>query len=162
MSQHWHEAAAALRSLARELERTKDDLRRVESVYNFAKLSAERDSLAQEVERLKTEHINAEMAHGALHAIHELLDDGGVPRGTFADDHVRNLVAMYNQRGMRIRELEAECAAIRAKTIEECAQEIQEEFDRPDMADAIRALATEATEAVQGSEKLDQKSRPSV
>jgi Helix-turn-helix domain len=51
---------------------------------------------AQEIERLKLEKLDAEMARGALQAIHELLDSGGVPRGTFADDHVRNLVAMYN------------------------------------------------------------------
>ena len=147
-----HKAAAALRSQAQELERTKDDLRRVQSVYDFANLSAERDSLAQEVEklrnqsaldrtisgaslkrireleaeveRLKTERINAEMAHGALHAIHDLLDDWGIPRGTFADDHVRNLVAMYNQRGLRIRELEAELGSLKAKTIEECKKAI--------------------------------------
>jgi hypothetical protein len=62
----------------------------------IAELEAERDAQAQEIERLKLENLDAEMAHGALHAIHELLDSGGVPRGTFADDHVRNLVAMYN------------------------------------------------------------------
>lgn len=41
--------------------------------------------------------IDAEMAIGSLHAIHNLLDDGGIPRGTFADDHVRNLVALYEE-----------------------------------------------------------------
>lgn len=49
---------------------------------------------------------DGEMAAGALDAIHALLDDGGIPRGTFADDHVRNLVVLYNQRGARIEELE--------------------------------------------------------
>lgn len=46
-----------------------------------------------------------EMARGALDSIHALLDDGGIPRGTFADDHVRNLVALYNQRGDEIKKL---------------------------------------------------------
>ena len=112
------DAAAALRSLAQELERTKDDLRRVQSVYDFAKLSAERDSLAQEVERLS--------------CTNDAMEQG-------------------------IRELEAERDAIRAKTIEECAMATLTTTPK-----AIRALATEATEAGQESEKLDQKSRPSV
>jgi hypothetical protein len=56
---------------------------------------------------LESRIVNASMAEGALAAIHELLDSGGIPRGTFADDHVRNLVALYNQRGDRIAELEA-------------------------------------------------------
>jgi hypothetical protein len=46
------------------------------------------------------QHINEcsrEMAGGALFEIHRLLDTGGIPRGTFADDHVRNLVALHNQ-----------------------------------------------------------------
>ena len=47
-----------------------------------------------------------ELAQGALDAIHALLDEGGIPRGTFADDHVRNLVVLYNQRGDHIAELE--------------------------------------------------------
>lgn len=42
------------------------------------------------------EHDPAELARGALDAIHRLLDSGGIPRGTFADDHVRNLVCFYN------------------------------------------------------------------
>ena len=50
--------------------------------------------------------INEEMASCALASIQVLLDDGGIPRGTFADDQVRNLVALYNQRGARILELE--------------------------------------------------------
>lgn len=49
--------------------------------------------------------IDAEMASGALISIHELLDNGGIPRGTFADDQVRNLVALYNQRGDEIERL---------------------------------------------------------
>lgn len=49
--------------------------------------------------------IDYEMAEGALRAIHDLLDDGGIPRGTFADDQVRNLVALYNQRGDEIARL---------------------------------------------------------
>ena len=53
------------------------------------------------------------MAEGALSAIKALLDDGGIPRGTFADDQVRNLVALYNQRGDAINRLEAQCAAMR-------------------------------------------------
>lgn len=48
-------------------------------------------------EEWRTKCCNDDMAQDALQAIHELLDSGGVPRGTFADDHVRNLVAMYNQ-----------------------------------------------------------------
>lgn len=42
---------------------------------------------------------DGELARGALHAIHEFLDHNGVPRGTFADDHVKNLGFMYAQRG---------------------------------------------------------------
>ena len=56
--------------------------------------------------------IDAEMAIGSLQAIHNLLDDGGIPRGTFADDHVRNLVALYNQRGDEIERLREALAAI--------------------------------------------------
>jgi hypothetical protein len=39
------------------------------------------------------------LAEGALRSIQQLLDDGNIPRGTFADEQVQNLVAMYNQRG---------------------------------------------------------------
>lgn len=53
------------------------------------------------------------MAAGALAAIHALLDDGGIPRGTFADDHVRNLVALYNQRGAELDRLRAALDHIR-------------------------------------------------
>lgn len=49
--------------------------------------------------------VNEEMAEGALRAIQELLDKGDIPRGTFADDQVRNLVAFYNRRGLEIDEL---------------------------------------------------------
>ena len=48
-----------------------------------------------------------DMAHGALAAIQELLDQGGIPRGTFADEQVQNLVALYNQRGDEIDRLRA-------------------------------------------------------
>jgi hypothetical protein len=48
------------------------------------------------------DRITAEMADGALDAIQKLLDEGNVPRGTFPDDQVRNLVAMYNRRGDEI------------------------------------------------------------
>lgn len=51
------------------------------------------------------QQVNAEMAEGALDAIQRLLDDGGIPRGAFADDQVGNLVALYNQRGDIIRSL---------------------------------------------------------
>lgn len=126
------DAAAALRSLAQELERTKDDLRRVQSVYDFAALTAERDALAQEVERLKERNSSK---IGAIECL-------------------KNEVERANK---RIRELEAGRDAIRAKTIEECAMATLTTTPK-----AIRALATEATEAGQESEKLDQKSRPSV
>lgn len=56
----------------------------------MARLTAERDEARMEV-------VAAEMAFGCLHSIQELLDSGGVPRGTFADDQVRNLVAMFNK-----------------------------------------------------------------
>jgi hypothetical protein len=103
-----------------------------------------------------------ELAAGALESIHELLDYGGVPRGTFADDHVRNLVAMFNQmkdraekaeaerdasRQTRSAILERECDATRAATIERCALLAEgaqfaaldaETGDR--IAEAIRAL----------------------
>lgn len=45
----------------------------------------------------EVDQINEEMACGALEAIHRLLDNGGIPRGTFADDQVRNLIAIYNK-----------------------------------------------------------------
>ena len=48
-----------------------------------------------------------EMALGALDAIQKLLDDGRIPRGTFADEQVQNLVALYNQRGDEIERLHA-------------------------------------------------------
>lgn len=47
------------------------------------------------------------MAGGALDAVHDLLDQMDVPRGTFADDHVRNLIVMYNCKCAEIRKLEA-------------------------------------------------------
>lgn len=47
------------------------------------------------------------LATGALAAIRNLLDDGGIPRGTFADDQVRNLVALYNQNTARADAAEA-------------------------------------------------------
>ena len=46
--------------------------------------------------------INSGMAACALKAIQELLDDGGIPRGPFPDDQVRNLVAMYNQQKAKL------------------------------------------------------------
>jgi hypothetical protein len=51
------------------------------------------------------QHVNAcnrDMAGGALDAIQRLLDSGGIPRGTFADEQVHNLVVMYHQRGAEI------------------------------------------------------------
>jgi hypothetical protein len=51
--------------------------------------------------------VQDELAQGALDSIRALLDDGCIPRGTFADDQVRNLVALYNLRGDRIAKLEA-------------------------------------------------------
>src|ERR1700678_989982 len=42
---------------------------------------------------------NREMAEGAMQSVHELLDRLGIPRGTFSDDHVGNLVVCYNKRG---------------------------------------------------------------
>jgi hypothetical protein len=50
---------------------------------------------------------NNELAEGALLSIQQLLDDGGIPRGTFVDDQVRNLVALYNRRGDRLQEVVA-------------------------------------------------------
>ena len=47
------------------------------------------------------------LARGALGAIHALLDSGGIPRGTFADDHVRNLVVFYNWQEDALREIAA-------------------------------------------------------
>jgi hypothetical protein len=55
---------------------------------------------------------NNELAEGALLSIQRLLDDGGIPRGTFADEQVQNLVALYNQRGAAL--IEARDALIRA------------------------------------------------
>ncbi len=50
---------------------------------------------------------NNKLAEGALLSIQRLLDDGGIPRGTFVDDQVRNLVALYNQRGDKLQEVVA-------------------------------------------------------
>jgi hypothetical protein len=47
-----------------------------------------------------------DMASGAIDAIRRGLDQMKIPRGTFSDDQVRNLAALYNQRGDYIRELE--------------------------------------------------------
>jgi hypothetical protein len=47
------------------------------------------------------------MAEGAMDAVHDLLDRMGVPRGTFPDDHVANLVVWYNRKCAEIRKLEA-------------------------------------------------------
>src|SRR3990167_5883304 len=62
---------------------------------------------AEELAQVRDREIDNEMAAGALNAIHELLDSGGIPRGTFADDHVRNLVALYNQRGAALKSIAA-------------------------------------------------------
>ena len=56
----------------------------------------------RENERLKAEAQDAEMASGALVAIQSLLDGGGIPRGMYADDQVRNLICLYNRRGDEI------------------------------------------------------------
>ena len=60
-------------------------------------------------DRTLIDQCDYEMASGALVAIKTLLDSGNIPRGTFADDQVRNLVALYNQRGDHITQLEAAC-----------------------------------------------------
>ena len=46
---------------------------------------------------------NREMAEGAMDCVHDLLDRLGIPRGTFADDHVTNLVVCYNKRGKALK-----------------------------------------------------------
>jgi len=61
---------------------------------NMAALIIEQDAIIQQQ---REEIADAELAQGALASIRALLDDGKIPRGTFADDQVRNLVAMYNQ-----------------------------------------------------------------
>lgn len=55
------------------------------------------------------DEINETMAAGALGAIQKLLDDGGIPRGTFADDQVCNLVALYNRRGWALQWIWENC-----------------------------------------------------
>ena len=60
------------------------------------------------------EKAGADMARGALAAIQDLLDDGGIPRGTFGDEQVQNLVALYNQRGDEIERLRAACQDVSA------------------------------------------------
>ena len=76
----------------------KPTLNQIEHLYpEIRELRAEIERLKAEFEAAKIEAQSADMAHGALHNIQELLDSGNVPRGTFADDQVRNLVAMYNQ-----------------------------------------------------------------
>lgn len=52
------------------------------------------------------EYANGDMSACAVHAIRELLNDGGVPQAAFIDDHVGNLVAMYNQQKDRVDALE--------------------------------------------------------
>ena len=54
------------------------------------------------MDEAQAKEAEADMAVGALDAIRRLLDEGGIPRGTFGDDQVRNLVALYNQRGDKI------------------------------------------------------------
>jgi hypothetical protein len=45
------------------------------------------------------------MAAGALAAIDEKLDRIGIPKGTFADDQVHNLIAMWLERGREIEQM---------------------------------------------------------
>jgi len=59
------------------------------------------------MDKRTAEKADADMARGALAAIQDLLDDGGIPRGTFGDEQVQNLVVLYNQRGDEIKRLRA-------------------------------------------------------
>ncbi len=73
-------------------------------------LIRERDEWKARYEDQWAKNTTEDMAHGALESIQSLLDSGGIPRGTFADDQVRNLVVMYNIEKTRADDLEAEVA----------------------------------------------------
>ena len=82
------------------------------------------------------------MAHGALKAIRDLLDDGKIPRGTFADDQVRNLVALYNQRGDEIGRLRQALEGIRGIAFQPCKDEMCYRPTLEKMKAANRALSS--------------------
>lgn len=63
----------------------------------------------------KIDQINAEMAECVLDAIKRILTDIGIPEGTWTEDRVLNLVAMYNLRGDM---LDNRTHELNAKTIE--------------------------------------------
>lgn len=71
----------------------------------------EREDWKARYEELWAKSATDEMAAGALDAIQTLLDSGEVPRGTFPDDQVRNLVALYNGAKSDLAEISARAAA---------------------------------------------------
>ncbi len=64
------------------------------------------ERLIRERDEARDEAAHADMASGALAAIHDILDSCGIPRGTFADDHARNAV-------VALKEARAECERLR-------------------------------------------------
>jgi hypothetical protein len=56
--------------------------------------------------------INADMAGYVLDDITHILDGMGVPKGTFGDEQIKNLIVSYNDRGKLIASLEKRANAI--------------------------------------------------
>jgi len=85
-------------------------------------LIARLDAAEKERDWWRHKDMNATMAEGALNAIHQLLDSSGIPRGTYGDDHVCNLVVMYNKVKKDLTDLQHD-AERAAKTMTELATE---------------------------------------
>jgi hypothetical protein len=137
----WRQIADALERQARELHEA--DNSHAKTLVEFGKLRIRIAELEAERDKLGDENMNAQMAHGALEAIHELLDSGGIPRGTFADDHVRNLVAMYNN-------LKAE----RDQFMEQAALRDQRDIDMQEIMRINNSLVAERAAIESANDRL--------
>lgn len=62
--------------------------------------------------------IDADMARGAFDSMLQMLDQLGVPKGTFSDDQLLNFIAMYNNRGDVITSLQSQLESLRNKDID--------------------------------------------
>lgn len=82
----------------------KDNMETYYDLWNNSEESRRKSPEHRKYTKEEIKTIDKDMAEGALQAIQELLDSGGIPRGTFADDQVRNLVVMYNQAVDLVRE----------------------------------------------------------
>ena len=60
-------------------------------------------------------------------------------------------IAMADELWVAREQMRDELDAVRDKWVEECAQVVQEDFDRPDIAEAIRTLATGETKPSEDS-----------